>query len=112
MSSNPSGKLAQLNAADLVIRRNARLHIGIHMANLGARVETTKALDASRSSTACEPVGDSPEVHPKHVPDWSNLGVIHRETLPPRSHFHVYNSAGNALSGNITKSRAALLSGT
>ncbi|KAI0595218.1 family 2 glycosyl hydrolase [Biscogniauxia sp. FL1348] len=52
------------------------------------------------------------EVQPKALPDWSNLKVIHRNTLPPRSHFHVYNTEKDALSADVSLSRAVLLSGT
>ncbi|KAI0203650.1 hypothetical protein F4808DRAFT_449173 [Astrocystis sublimbata] len=53
------------------------------------------------------------EVNPDRLPDWSNLKVIHRNTLPPRSHFHLYDTEEDALSGDERKkSRAALLSGT
>jgi len=51
-------------------------------------------------------------VHPDHTPDWGNLKVLHRNTLPPRSHFHLYDSEADALSGDVGESRAALLSGT
>jgi beta-galactosidase len=51
-------------------------------------------------------------VHPEHTPDWSNLKVIHRNTLPPRSHFHLYDSEADAISGDVNTSRATLLSGT
>ncbi|KAF2682594.1 glycoside hydrolase family 2 protein [Lentithecium fluviatile CBS 122367] len=50
-------------------------------------------------------------VHPEYAPDWSNLKVIHRNTLPPRSQFHLYDSEADALSANVRESRAALLSG-
>ncbi|KAI0868274.1 glycoside hydrolase family 2 protein [Hypoxylon argillaceum] len=53
------------------------------------------------------------EVNPTNLPDWSNLKVIHRNTLPPRSHFHLYNTEEDAILGDVSnKSRAALLSGT
>ncbi|KAF2704120.1 glycoside hydrolase family 2 protein [Pleomassaria siparia CBS 279.74] len=48
---------------------------------------------------------------PQRTPDWSNVEVIHRNTLSPRSHFHVYDSESDALSGNLDLSRAVLLSG-
>ena len=37
--------------------------------------------------------------------------MIHRNALPPRSHFHVYDSEADALAGDVRRSRAALLSG-
>jgi beta-galactosidase len=50
-------------------------------------------------------------VYPEKTPDWSNLKVIHRNTLPTRSYYHLYDSEKDALSGNVDKSRATLLSG-
>lgn len=52
------------------------------------------------------------KVRPDHVPDWSNLQVIHRNTLPPRSHFFTYDSERDALSFDVTRARSFLLSGT
>ncbi|KAJ2987339.1 hypothetical protein NUW58_g4564 [Xylaria curta] len=53
------------------------------------------------------------EIKPDRVPDWSNLKVIHRNVLPPRSHFHLYDTEEDALTGDVdNKSRAVLLSGT
>lgn len=48
-------------------------------------------------------------VQPDHLPDWNNLNVIHRNVLPPRSHFYLYPSEQDALSGR--NPRAELLSG-
>ncbi|TDZ54969.1 Evolved beta-galactosidase subunit alpha [Colletotrichum trifolii] len=50
-------------------------------------------------------------VHPKKIPDWSNLEVLHRNTLPPRSYFFLYNNEQDALTRDITKSKSLLLSG-
>jgi beta-galactosidase len=55
---------------------------------------------------------DIPKVHPSAVPDWNNLDVLHRNTLPPRAYFHVYDSEAEALTYDTTKSRTHLLSGT
>ncbi|KAK7942420.1 beta-galactosidase [Apiospora aurea] len=55
---------------------------------------------------------NKPKVRPDHVPDWSNLQVIHRNTLPPRSHFFTYDSERDALSADVTRARSFLLSGT
>lgn len=51
-------------------------------------------------------------VHPAELPDWSNLAVLHRNTLEPRSSFHVYSSREDALSYDVAKAKAHLLSGT
>ncbi|KAK3381497.1 glycoside hydrolase family 2 protein [Podospora didyma] len=57
--------------------------------------------------------GDSGHVHvhPKSTPDWNNLKVIHRNTLPPRSHFFLYETADDALSRNVSRSKSQRLSG-
>lgn len=51
------------------------------------------------------------QIQPDHIPDWSNLEVIHRNTLAPRSGFFLYESEADALSGDITRARSHLLSG-
>ncbi|QIW97982.1 hypothetical protein AMS68_003500 [Peltaster fructicola] len=43
--------------------------------------------------------------------DFANLAVIHRNTLPPRANFHLYDSEKDCLSRDISKSRAVCLSG-
>lgn len=45
-------------------------------------------------------------------PDWNNLEVIHRNTLPPRCSFDNYNSTTKALLGDTEKAIAKCLSGT
>ncbi|KAK3384402.1 glycoside hydrolase family 2 protein [Lasiosphaeria ovina] len=56
--------------------------------------------------------GPSGKVHiyPQSTPDWNNLKVIHRNTLPPRSHFFLYESAEDALSRDVSRSKSHLLS--
>lgn len=49
---------------------------------------------------------------PRSAPDWSNLNVIHRNTLPPRSHFFLYDNEADALSKDVGRSRALCLNGT
>lgn len=46
------------------------------------------------------------------IPDWSNLEVLHKNTLLPRAYFHVYNSEDDALTYDASKSRTHSLSGT
>jgi beta-galactosidase len=43
--------------------------------------------------------------------DWNNLNVIHRNVLPPRSHFFVYSNSTDALTYAISKSESICLSG-
>ena len=45
------------------------------------------------------------------LPDWNNIDVIHRGTLPPRSHFFVYENEKDALSFDTTRAKAQRLSG-
>ncbi|KAI5921933.1 intracellular beta-galactosidase BgaD [Camillea tinctor] len=45
-------------------------------------------------------------------PDWNNLAVLHRNTLPPRANFYVYDSAADALAHDTSKSRIHALSGS
>lgn len=51
-------------------------------------------------------------IFPTTKPDWSNIDVINRGTLPPRSSFTLYRSEEDALKGNQPKSCSTLLSGT
>jgi len=46
------------------------------------------------------------------LPDWNNIDVIHRKTLPPRSYFFLYPSEADALTLDVTRARAKCLSGT
>ncbi|KAI1260121.1 glycoside hydrolase family 2 protein [Xylariaceae sp. FL1019] len=85
---------------NMVIRQNARLRMDLQITASGLCNQSPN-----------EPAVAATEVQPKHLPDWSNLQVIHRNTLPPRSHFHLYDSEALAWSGDVTKSRAVLLSG-
>lgn len=49
---------------------------------------------------------------PIELPDWSNLEVIHRNTLPPRASFFVYDSVEDAVTRDIVNSKTLSLSGT
>ncbi|KAJ4378616.1 hypothetical protein N0V85_008943, partial [Neurospora sp. IMI 360204] len=50
-------------------------------------------------------------VYPSSIPDWNNNQVIHRNTLPPRSHFFVYPDSEKALTRDVSLAKAQLLSG-
>ncbi|KAI1271196.1 beta-galactosidase [Xylaria sp. FL0933] len=54
----------------------------------------------------------STKVHPPSQPDWNNLEVLHKGTLPPRADFHIYSSVQDALSHDVSKSSRQSLSGT
>ena len=49
---------------------------------------------------------------PAAKPDWSNVEVVRRGTLPARSHFTLYNDETSALQGNVEEACATKLSGT
>ena len=49
---------------------------------------------------------------PKAKPDWSNIDVIHRNILPPRSYFFLYDNEEAALAADLGKSCSVNLSGT
>ncbi|WYZ35560.1 hypothetical protein EsH8_X_000207 [Colletotrichum jinshuiense] len=51
-------------------------------------------------------------VFPTFVPDWTNLNVLHRNTLAPRAHFYSYASEEKALSFNREQSEFLSLNGT
>ncbi|KAL6706839.1 hypothetical protein ACN47E_004982 [Coniothyrium glycines] len=50
--------------------------------------------------------------HPTGVPDWNNLSVLHRNTIPGRAYFHNYHSESDALTYDVSKSTTYSLSGT
>ncbi|KAI0532643.1 beta-galactosidase [Xylaria digitata] len=52
------------------------------------------------------------KVHPASQPDWNNLEVLHKNTLPPRANFHIYSSVEDALSYDTARSSRHSLSGT
>lgn len=52
-----------------------------------------------------------PPTHPISLPDWSNVDVIHRNTLPPRSNFYLYDTEAAALTRDVTKAKVQCLSG-
>ncbi|KAJ6094179.1 hypothetical protein N7467_003024 [Penicillium canescens] len=49
---------------------------------------------------------------PKELPDWNNLKIIHKGTLPPRAHFYSYTSEESARTLNRDKSEYLSLNGT
>lgn len=50
--------------------------------------------------------------YPEATPDWNNISVIHKNTLPPRATFYSYTNEKDALSRDVSKSKTLLLSGT
>lgn len=51
-------------------------------------------------------------IHPKSLPDWNNIKIIHRNTIAPRSNFYLYNTEADALTRDVSKAKAQCLSGT
>ncbi|TDZ24904.1 Beta-galactosidase [Colletotrichum orbiculare MAFF 240422] len=49
---------------------------------------------------------------PGALPDWTNLNILHRNTLPPRAHFYSYASEDAALSFDRSQSEFLSLNGT
>ncbi|KAK4151934.1 glycoside hydrolase [Chaetomidium leptoderma] len=50
-------------------------------------------------------------VFPPSTPDWNDLDVIHRNTLPPRAQFFLYENREHARSRRVSRSKSQLLSG-
>jgi beta-galactosidase len=51
-------------------------------------------------------------VYPDRRPDWNNLEVIHRNTLPPRSTFYLYDNVTDAKTRDVSKTKTMSLNGT
>ncbi|PHH93334.1 hypothetical protein CDD83_7119 [Cordyceps sp. RAO-2017] len=64
---------------------------------------------AVQSRAAMSPARDS---FPGAQPDWSNVKVVHRNQLPPRSHFFLYRDERDALAADVSRAKAQCLSGT
>lgn len=60
-----------------------------------------------------EEIVDVMETHefPSKLPDWSNINVLHVNTLPPRASFVVYDNVKDALTRDVSKSKTLSLSG-
>lgn len=48
---------------------------------------------------------------PSSQPEWSDISVLHKGTLPPRSYFHLYENEQDAITGQLKRSSSVLLSG-
>ncbi|KAM0807456.1 putative Glycosyl hydrolases family 2, TIM barrel domain-containing protein [Seiridium cardinale] len=97
-------------AESLVIRPHTSLRLDLSVESLYS--DRTVTSDSGRHDevpveSSITPTG----VQPKQIPDWSNLNVIHRNTLPPRSHFFLYDSEEEALKNDPAQARSLLLSG-
>src|SRR5580658_2357378 len=54
---------------------------------------------------------DESHTFPAFLPDWSNYDVLHKNTLPPRASFFVYDNASDAYTRDVTRSKTLCLSG-
>jgi beta-galactosidase len=52
-----------------------------------------------------------PPVYPASTPPWNDLTVLHRNTLKPRTPFFLYEKRYDALSRDVSRAKAQLLSG-
>ena len=84
---------------------DAHGYVHIHLPKT-KETETSKSFENKDANMA--------ETHtfPKELPDWSNLDVIHKNTLPPRSSFFLFDNETDALTRDASKSRKLSLSGT
>ena len=57
------------------------------------------------------PKKDETHTFPSSSPDWSNYNVLHKNTLPPRASFFVYNNGSDAYTRDVGKSKTLSLSG-
>ncbi|KAK0708279.1 glycoside hydrolase family 2 protein [Lasiosphaeris hirsuta] len=73
--------------------------------------DTSGLFVRQNTDIAPENANTAGSIIPASVPDWNNLNVIHRNTLPPRSHFFLYETAEDALSRDVSRSKSQLLSG-
>ena len=55
---------------------------------------------------------DSIATFPGFLPDWSNLAILHTNTLPARAHFYPYATEEAALSFDREQSQIQSLNGT
>jgi len=85
-----------------IIDRSDRVHINIHTSSqsFSSGPLTTDHFKMAENHT-----------FPKGLPDWSNLDVIHKNTLPPRSSFFLYDNINDAKSRDPAKSQTLSLSG-
>lgn len=54
---------------------------------------------------------DETHTFPTSLPDWSNYDVLHKNTLPARASFFVYDNAEDACTRDVSKSKTVSLSG-
>ena len=101
------------------VRLASALHSAISPMSLGNTASAppgqAPSADASETSRTGQ-TGQTRQTGPPHVwppstPDWNNLEVLHRNTLPPRANFFLYDHRDDALSRHVARSKSQLLSG-
>lgn len=97
-------------SADLTIPSHSSLRLDVDVSYSCQDEIRSKHLGSHRASPG-PPCTTRSGVQPRHVPDWSNLNIIHRNVLPPRSHFVLYDAEDDALAANTGLARSLLLSG-
>ncbi|KAM0331284.1 hypothetical protein ACHAQA_002954 [Verticillium albo-atrum] len=100
---------------DLTIDADSALHLDLQVRScrsirLGSLDSTSS--DGSEKPPTALALGQPWHHLPENTPDWNNLKVLHRNTLPPRSSFFVYDGDLEGLEWDIDKAKAVCLSGT
>lgn len=98
------------HSAELVIPSHTSLRLELNVAAACQGEVRTRQPGLHRALSVQIPTTHT-DVQPRHVPDWSNIDVIHRNTLPPRSHFLLYDVERDALAARTGQARSLLLSG-
>jgi beta-galactosidase len=95
-------------------RANLRLDLYVNAARSFSTSPPDIPVEVAESShpASSAEVMSKTHVHPKSLPDWTNVKVIHRNTLEPRSNFYLYENEELALTRDVTKAKCQLLSGT
>ena len=81
-------------------------HVHIHLGS-----ESRSRLQTASSQSHDIEMAET-HTFPNALPDWSNLEVLHKNTLPPRATFHLYDNEADALTRDVAKSKSLSLSGT
>lgn len=82
---------------------NGYIHITIPSSN------TNTAKDSRNEETTLKK--NESHTFPTSLPDWSNYDVLHKNTLPARASFFVYDNAEDACTRDISTSNTISLSG-
>lgn len=98
---------------DTTLPSSSKLHLALR---LQGRLDPRETEGGQRAAPQSQraPSQDTSGVHtyPKGVPDWSNLEVLHRNTLKPRSNFVFYDRPEDETGCWVHEPRYQLLSGT